>query len=47
MSEYTDIKKRRHRVIQTVREIKGSREAAEREIGEALLKIFLARTSAK
>lgn len=47
MSEYTDIKKRRHKVIQTVRAAKESREAAEQEIVEALLKIFLTQTPAK
>ncbi len=40
MSEYTDIKKRRHKVIQVVRESKGPRENTEREIVEALLKLF-------
>lgn len=47
MSEYTDVKKRKHKVIQTVRETKEAREAVEQEIVEALLKIFSAQASAK
>lgn len=49
MSEYTDMKKRRHKVIQTTvsRETKEAREMAEREIVEALFKIFQAKETVK
>lgn len=47
MSEYTDVKKRKHKVIQTVRKTKEPREAIEQEIVEALLKIFLIQVSSK
>ena len=50
MKEYTDIKKRRHKVKQTVRDsgsdrqTKEYREAAEREIVEALFRILQSKT---
>lgn len=53
MSEYTDVKQRRHKVIQTVRDNntakkpKECREAAEREIVEELFKIFQLKAAVK
>ena len=50
MNEYTDIKNRKHKVKQTVRgdgpdqKTKEYREAAEREIVEALFRIFQLKT---
>lgn len=47
MSEYTDKKNRRHKVIQITRETKESHEIAEKEIAEALFRIFFPKASAK
>ena len=48
MNEYTDVKKRTHKVIQTIRKsgvshgVKESCEMTEKEIVEALFRIFFA-----
>lgn len=53
MSEYTDMKHRKHKVIQTVREFemsRGTKEShatVEQEIVEALFKIFQPKMTAK
>lgn len=53
MSEYTDVKQRKHKVIQTVRDYntvqkpKECLEAAEREIVEELFKIFKLKAAVK